>query len=335
MDITDRLAADNIDLIENWGTDQYKYNDRIYTVPAGGRTFYIAINKTKWDAAGLGAIPTKWTWDEYLAACKALTEVDASGNVTVYGGSSYQAIGTIMNTMYQVYGKNAMYHDDGTSSFDDPVIHKALAREVQAENVDKIWFPLTTYRSDNLQAQTTYLGGQTATTLNTNLVRFLRDKETYPVDWITTFAPYPTEEPGQDNYMESVAPFSHIGIATACNKDNLEASYAFMKFAATYGSKYLAIAGHMPNWKGTDVSDLVSLIFGSAEEAAKLIDVEAFKRVVCKFDGLSLVDTELKAYSEVNSLMQEYVMYAHNGEMDVDKVLNELTKLADEAIANG
>lgn len=335
MDLTDRLAADNIDLVENWGTDVYKYDDRVYTLPAGGRSFFVAINMDKWKAAGLGEIPTEWTWDEYLEACKAMTEVDDAGNVAVYGGSSYQSINTVMNTMYQVYGKNAMYHDDGTSSFDDPVIHTALTREIQAENVDKIWFPLTTYRSDNLQAQNTFLGGQTASTLNTNLVRFLRDTETYPVDWITAFAPYPTEQAGQDNYMEGVSIFSHIGIAAGCNKDNLEASYAFLKFAATYGAKYLALAGHMPTWKGTDASDMVALVFGSEEDAAKLVDVESYKNVVCNFAGLSYIDTELTAYSEVNSLMQEYVMYAHNGEMTAEEALQELQELADQAISNG
>ena len=332
MDLTDYLAADNIDLTENWGTDSYTYDGKIYTLPAGGRSFYVAINKTMWDEAGLGEIPTAWTWDEYLEACKAMTKTDDAGNVTVYGGSEYQAINSVMNTMYQVYGKNAMYHEDGTSSFDDPVIQKALAREVQAENVDHIWFPLTTYRSDNIQAQTTYLGKQVASCVNTNLVRFIRDTETYPVDFITTFAPFPTEEAGQDNHMEGISTFSHVGIAANCNMDNFDAIYAFLKYAATDGAKYLAMAGHMPTWTGTDVSNIVSLMFGSEEAAAKLIDVDAFKNVVCNFDGLTYVDTELTAYSEVNSLMQEYVMSAHNDELSVEDALSELKVEADAAI---
>ena len=333
MDLTDLLAADGIDVAANWGSDAYKYDGKYYTIPAGGRSFYVAINKTMWDEAGLGEIPTAWTWDEYLAACEAMTKKDAAGNTVVYGGSEYQAINSVMNTMYQVYGKNAMYHEDGTSSFDDPVIQKALAREIQAENVDKIWFPLSTYRSDNLQAQTTYLNGQTASTLNTNLVRFIRDTETYPVDFVTTFAPFPTEEAGQDNYMEGISIFSHLGIATNHAAENFDAIYAFLKFAATDGAKYLAMAGHMPTWTGTDVNDIVALMFGSAEEAAKLIDVDAYNRVVCNFSGKSYIDTELTAYSEVNSLMQEYVMYAHNGEKSAEEALAELTEDADAAIA--
>lgn len=334
MDLTGKIAEDNIDLKQNWGTDVYTYDGKVYTLPAGGRAFFVAINMDMWKAAGLGDIPTSWTWDEYLEACKKMTKTDASGKVEVYGGSQYQAINSVMNTMYQVYGKNAMYHDDGTSSFDDPVIIKALNREVKAENEDKIWFPLTTYRSDNIQAQTTYLTGQTATSVNTNLVRFIRDTNTYPVDFVTAFAPFPTEEKGQDNYMEGISTFSHIGIASNCNGEDLDAIYAFLKFAATYGSKYLAMAGHMPTWSGTDPDSLVSLMFGSEEEAAKLVDVETFKDVVCNFGGLAYVDTEMTAYSEVNSLMQEYVMYAHNGEMSVEDALAELKTEADKVIAD-
>ena len=57
LDITDRLKADNLDLVKEWGTDVYTYEDRAYVFPSGGISLYIAINKDKWDAAGLGEIP--------------------------------------------------------------------------------------------------------------------------------------------------------------------------------------------------------------------------------------------------------------------------------------
>ena len=79
-------------------------------------------------------------------------------------------------------------------------------------------------------------------------------------------------------YCAGTYVFSHVGIATGCQ--DVDAAWAFTKWYATYGSKYLAIAGHAAVWKGTENDDLVSLIFGSEEEAAKLIDVESFKRVV-------------------------------------------------------
>ena len=54
---------------------------------------------------------------------------------------------------------------------------------------------------------------------------------------------------------------------------------------------------------------------------------------VYKRQGLTYVDTETTAYSEVNSLMQEYVIYAHNGEMSVEDALAELKTEADQVIA--
>ena len=91
MDITDRLAADNLDLVKEWGSDAYKYNGRVYAFPSGGLSIYVAVNTEKWNAAGLGEIPTAWTWDEYLDACRKLTERDASGSTVVYGGSDFRS----------------------------------------------------------------------------------------------------------------------------------------------------------------------------------------------------------------------------------------------------
>lgn len=104
-------------LLRTWGTDNYKYDNKVYSLPCGGISYYVAINKTAWDEAGLGEIPTAWTWDEYLAASEAMTQKDASGKTTRYGGSNFQVIGDILNVVYQVNGKNRFYNEDGTSSF--------------------------------------------------------------------------------------------------------------------------------------------------------------------------------------------------------------------------
>lgn len=327
-DITDAIAADNLDLMAEWGTDVYKYNGRVYTLPAGALSYYVAINMTEWKNAGLGEIPAEWTWDEYLEACKAMTHGEGANKV--YGGSDYHSEWYVTLPLSQVTGRGGYYNEDGMSSVDNPVFKKALAREVKAEQVDGIWFPLTSYRADNLQAQMTYLSGKTASTIICNLHRFLRDTETYPVDWVTAFAPYPTEEKGQPNHMEGVSPFSHVGIATNSPEENYEASYAFLKWYSTYGCKYLVLAGHLPSWKHSDVESMVDLIFG--ENASKLVDVDSFKRVVFNYGGLNWVDVELTAYSEVADLYKEYINYVHSGEMNIDDALAELKEVADEAI---
>lgn len=330
MDLTDKLSADGIDLVANWGTDNYKYDNKVYSLPCGGISYYVAINKTAWDEAGLGEIPTAWTWDEYLAASEAMTQKDASGKTTRYGGSNFHVIGDILNVVYQVNGKNRFYNEDGTSSFNSDLVKETVARNIKAENEDGIWFPLVTYRADNNKTWFTYMDGTVASTVINNIPRFIRDTEKYPLDFITTFAPYPTVEAGQTNYMSGVNYFSFAGITNGCQDE--AAAWAFLKWYSTYGSKYLALAGHQSTWRGTQADDLVALTFGSEENAAKIIDVEAYKRVVGATENPSAIDTDTTAYTEVSAIWDEYVMYAYNGQMTIDEALDEAATQANAAI---
>lgn len=326
-DITDRIAAEGIDLVANWGTDAYSYDGRYYTLPCGGRSFYVAINMDAWNEAGLGELPTEWTWDEYLEACRAMTKTD--GDRTVYGGSQFQSVWNFTYSWFQVYGTDNYYGADGLSNFTDPMITNALSRQIQAE-AEGIWFPFSRYAYNNDQTHLVYTSGEVASCITTNLVRFLADRETYPVTWKTGFAPWPTEEPGQDNYMSGIATFSHAGIATGCQDE--DAAWAFLKFYATYGSKYLYVAGHASTWKGTQVDDVVSLIFGSREAAEAVIDVDSYQRVVANPENLAYVELETTAYSQVDAALREYAQYAMDGQMTVEEAMAAAKAQADAAI---
>lgn len=326
--LTDYIEKYGIDIKANWGSDVYKYDDVYYTFPCGGLSYYVSINMNEWNKAGLGELPTEWTWDEYLEASKAMTH--GEGNEKVYGGSDYHSQNYFTYVWYQVYGHDQYYGEDGLSNFTDPIIVNALKREIKAEQEDKIWFPLTTYRADNLQTQDVFTSNKAASAISPNMIRFLRDTETYPVDWITGFAPWPVEEKGQTNYMSGVSNFSHAGICTGVQDE--EAAWYFLSWYATYGSRYLIAAGHQSTWKGTDVSGLVDLVFGSEEEAAKLIDLESFKKCVVNYENPSYYDETLSAYTDVNGTLVEYTMYAHQGTMTAEEAMQEAKKIADEKI---
>ncbi len=331
LDLTDKVAKEDIDLIANWGTDVYKYKNKVYSLPCGGMSYFISINKNAWDEAGLGDIPTEWTWDEYFEACRKMTKKDDSGKTLVYGGSDYHSVNYYTYAKYQVTGKDAMYNNEtGLSSLNSDLIVNSLERKLKAENEEGIWFPLKTYRADNLQTQMVYTDGTVASAICSNIVRFLRDTKNYPMDSLTYFAPYPVEEKGQTNYMSGISVYSHAGITTGCKDE--AAAWAFLKYFSTYGSRSLIVAGHQSTWKGTDVSSLVDLVFGSEAEASKIIDVESFKKYVVNYENPSYVETIIDAYSDVTKYVVEYGMYAANGEMSVRDALNEAAAMADEAI---
>ena len=324
MELTDYIEKYNINLVDNWGTDVYKYDDTYYTFPCGGLSYYVSINMTDWNEAGLGELPTEWTWDEYLAACAAMTKKDEAGNTVLYGGSDYHSVNYFTYVWYQVYGHDQYFGEDGLSNFTDPLIVNALKREIKAEVEDKIWYPLEVYRNDNIQTQDVFMGHTAASAISPNMVRFIRDTSKYPTQWITGFAPWPVEEKGQTNYMAGVSNFSHAGIAANCADE--EAAWYWLAWYSTYGSRYLICAGHQSSWKGTDTNALVDLVFGSEENAEKLVDVESFKRVVVNYDN--------PPYTDVNKAINEYTRYAHQGLMTAEEAMAQAKQIADEAIKN-
>ena len=74
--------------------------------------------------------------------------------------------------------------------------------------------------------------------------------------------------------MGGAIPNSFVGVAG--NTQNPDAAYAFAKFCATYGNKYMYAAGHATTWTGVDPEEIVEVVFGSREEAEKRINVDTF-----------------------------------------------------------
>lgn len=290
---------------------------------------FVAINKDAWDAAGLGELPDEWTWDEYIAASRAMTEYNADGSVSVYGGSNYSVIADLTNIIYQVNGCNRFYNADGTCAFDTDYLKANIQKFIDAEN-EGIWYPLESYRTDNYKEWFAYAEGKINSGVSGNVNRFLADTENYPQDHITAYAPYPVVEKGQTNYMSGVNYFSFTGMTMGCKDE--EAAWAFVKFFSTYGSKYLTAAGHQSTWAGTDPAEIVSVIFGSEENAAKIIDIDSFKKWVGNASNPSSYDNINTAYSELNSIFSEYVMYAYTGDMTLDEAMAEATELGNQAI---
>ncbi len=71
-----------------WGSgmvDPYRVNGDLYTAPVNWDTIAIFYNKDMFDAAGLPYPTDDWTWDDFAAAARALTNPDAD----VYGAAVY------------------------------------------------------------------------------------------------------------------------------------------------------------------------------------------------------------------------------------------------------
>ena len=324
-DLREHLAADGLDMAKEWGAE-VEFEGGLYGIPFDGLNYFIAINMDKWNEAGLGELPTEWTWDEYLEASRAMTKDG------VYGGSDYHGKDTFEFMVRQEKGTNAYYNEDltATNFVSDPAWKIAIERKIKAENEEKIWKPLVEYNGDGSKSQDLFLKGEIASFVTCNVWRFIVDEENYPHDFKVGFAPYPVVEKGKPKYLSGPSLFAYACVTK--NAQNFDAAYAFAKFIATEGDKYLLKAGHLPTWTGTDTDAAVTLVFGDEENANRLIDVESFKRVVLNLTGDTYMDTIV--YSEIPSIMKEVIMYIVEGEMTVEEGLEEMQIRADEVIAD-
>ena len=121
-------------------------------------------------------------------------------------------------------------------------------------------------------------------------------------------------------------------VAVAANTANPDAAYAFAKFAATYGNKYMFAAGHATTWSGVNPDEIIECVFGSKEEAEKWIDIDTFTKYVIANGEPAYSEDYIAAYAEIQSIVDEYTMYVLNGEMTVADALADMKELADEAI---
>lgn len=330
LELTDRLYNDNLDLVREWGTDAYvdKYG-RVYVIPSGGLSVYVGINMDMWNEAGLGPIPDSWTWDEYIETARKLTKRDGNDNTIVYGGTDFNQLDYWTYSLRQTKGVDALYNAEGLSDFDNPLCAVILNRLLDASD-EGIFYDKLKLVTNDLKSRDLLWNGEVATTVESVMTRFVQDKEKYPHDFILGYAPYPINKEGEVNYALGNMPNSFF--AVAANSQNPDAAYEFIKFASTYGGKYLYKAGHTTTWTGTDPSEIVDLVFGSEENAAKYVDVDSYIKNVLAVGQPAYHEEYIVAYSQVQSLLDDYTRYILGREMSVEEGLAELKELADEAI---
>ena len=92
--------------------DALTVDGKLYEIPNGWQTMVIHYNKDVFDAAGVAYPAEGWTWDDFLATCKALTSAEGGKKVFGYGMPWFNF------AHYPWFLTNGTYpiSDDGTAS---------------------------------------------------------------------------------------------------------------------------------------------------------------------------------------------------------------------------
>ena len=226
-DLTDLIEEEGIDLVANWGSDAFKYEDRIYTLPCGGLSYYVAINMDAWNAAGLGELPTEWTWDEYLAACEAMTRVQRRWH--------REGIRRFRLPQRELLHLCPWFHCGQERILQGRTARRPSIRRRSSTRWSArcrpSWWTRSGSRRRPIAAITCSPSRFSSWSvlpipaLRRTWFGFLPDTENYGVDFIVGFAPFPVEEKGQVNYMSGVSPFSHAGICMDPSDEDFDAAW--------------------------------------------------------------------------------------------------------------
>ena len=233
-----------------------------------------------------------------------------------------------VNHVRQVYGADVWYDENGYSAIlSNPLFKEALQMKLDCET-EGIWFSYPDARQTGNTGVDPFMQHRANAYVTCNVWRFIANTTDYPIDFKVGFAPYPTREAGQINYCEGPTVYGFMTIVNTC--EHPDEAWEFVKYFATEGNYHILKAGHMGMYADADKDQVVEYVFGSMEQAEKLIDVESFKRVVLNFGGLTYVDTiiGMGGNTKVSAYEQEILA----GNMTIDDGMAELEQIINQAI---
>ncbi|HEU0163610.1 MAG TPA: hypothetical protein VFQ54_01125, partial [Thermomicrobiales bacterium] len=320
-DLSDRVKADAD--INKWVTGTkgiFTSDNKYYSLPTTQEPNFVFVNKDKLDDAGASLPAAGWTISEFRDLSKNLTKDGAFGSFAP------------PDTARMTLGPDYWYATGGkTSNFDNPAFKAStqLHRDMIDDGTN---FPWTDVLAQNLKAyaQTPFLTEQSILWINSSFsLRFVGDKDQYPHDFVTTFAPVPFPDDVKDPWNGGSI---NNWILAKQDSKNLDAAWTFIRFWLVQGGEYMLKAGKVPAFPGIDQDTVVNGILGP--DAATLYDVEAYKKVI--FDpAIKLVtDTITTGSAQISTIVDGLTDRCLIGEISVDDWVSEVKKQADAAITS-
>lgn len=319
-DLTPYVEADAD--VKKWATETsgiFTYEDKFFSIPTTSEAMFVFANKNVLDDAGV-TLPESWTVDEFREMAKSLTKDGAFGTYSP------------PDVARMSLGPDYWYKDGGkASNFDAPEFRASV--QLHRDMIDDgSAFPWTDVLAQDLKAyaQTPFLTEQTILWLNSPYsLRFVNDKEQYPHEFVTTFAPAPVPADVKDPWNGgSINNWLQMNAKTKV----ADAAWKFIRFWLVDGGQYMLKAGKVPAYAMADQQSVVDGLLGESKD--ELYDVEAFKKVVFAEGTRLVTDTITTASAEISQIISGLDDRCFIGEISVDDWVNEAKSQSDDAIKN-
>mgnify|MGYP005838040387 CR=1 FL=1 len=311
---------------KEFGKTANQWDGKTWALYPYGQPFFIFVNKKVLDEAGL-QVPTDWTWDEFRATAKKL--VQGSGPQKRWGVILPSFTWAEGPAVYQGGGDFA-YKDKCTTNYDHPLWLKSISARYLLQYVDKIEVTMPEYKAGKLVLQNEFYQGRAAMMLGGAwLLRYIKDLQALPRDWLTTFAPIPYFPDHPRPYRTGEVSES---AALAKSSKDKQAAWEFLKWFCTEGYLHMNKHGRLALWKGLS-ADQKANAFLEGFDAARYMDVDAFKRVVLAAEKDFPIQTITTGAAELGALMDEEVGKLLSDAQKPEQTAANLKKRGDEILS--
>ncbi|MFE5317547.1 ABC transporter substrate-binding protein [Paenibacillus sp. NPDC056579] len=314
--IDDYIAKDGYKVNEEYKVDT-KLNGKYYALPGKFNPWYVLLNKTMLDAAGL-PVPKDWTWDEFMDYAKKLSKGEGANRVygTYFHGPQ--------NGGWLDYVKLAMSNQpenpefikaDGSSNMDSPLFKKSLEMRVKMEKEDKSATPYADMLSQKLNYRTQFFNQKAAMIVTGSWMNTeLGGTDQVPLNFDVTVAPFPKNNASEQGGYATVTT-DYISVAAASkNKDE---AYKFIRWLTTDGQ--LVQGKNIPAWnkvKQEDLGKIIDTILAGTKNPEK-VDKASLVSVLANSKSSAIVPPvsyQAEVYKAVNEEFEKLIL----GKQDLD-----------------
>lgn len=328
LDLSELIERDGFDVEGTFGkmAEAYYIDGKPYSLPTKMDQYGIVINKDMFDEAGI-EIPTSWSFEEFREVAKKLTH--GEGEDKVYGmffNSQQDLLYPFTYFSVQKLGGDPFYKSDGTANVNDPINVAGIELVNNMMNVDGTAPTHVDSMTQRLSQEGMFLTEKCAMTIGPWMVRSIKDRENYPHDFVTAFAPYPTID-GKSSYTQG-GYGDHLSINP--KSKHIDEAWEYMKWYATEGMLPVVSGGRVPAANTYDPEVVTEYFLSGAED---LIDSETAQNILIAPADNHAVPSITTKLPEISKVVIEEVENIYTGAKSVQQGMDDAQARAEKLLS--
>lgn len=306
-----------------------KIDDNYYALPGKFNPWYVLLNKDHLDEAGL-AVPTDWTWDEFMDYAKKLTTADHYGTY-FHGPQGGGWLEYLKLALASEEDNTEFVKADGTSNLDNPLFKKTLEMRLKMEVEDKSATPYTDIMSQKLHYRNQFFNQDASTILIGSWMNTeLGGTDQFPLNFNVAIAPYPKNNKDDEG---GYTPVTTDFMSVAANSEHKKEAYTFIRWYTTEGQ--IVQGKNIPSWNSVSDEDLESIVDGILAETKnpEKVDRESLIHVLKNAKSSKMIPPvayQAELYKVIN---EEYEKMILDGQ-DVETTIKAAETRVQEIIDN-